>query len=256
MDSTIFAPTMEQKIRVGAVNYLNTKPLIYGLQNGPLAEKIELVLDYPANLTSLLQKDKLDIALLPVAAIPMIHDSQIISNYCISSDRKVASVCIFSQVPIEEIQDIYLDYQSRSSVMLLRILLKEYWQIRPALLEGDENYIGQIKNKTAGLIIGDRALANLQNFPYVYDLAEAWYDYTKLPFVFAIWVANKKINPTFLEEFNIANSIGFQRLDEIVGSLSFPAYDLNHYYRNNICYSFDEEKNKGMTMFLKMIEKL
>lgn len=247
---------MDQKIRVGAVSYLNTKPLIYGLQHGPLSEKIELLLDYPSNLTSLLQKDKLDIALLPVAAIPMIRDSHIISNYCIASDKKVASVCLFSHVPIDEIQQIYLDYQSRTSVMLLRILLKEYWNIRPSLLEGDENYISQIGGKTAGLIIGDRALENLENFPYVYDLAEAWYDYTKLPFVFAIWAANKKINPTFLEEFNIANSVGFQRIEEIISGIAYKNYDLNNYYRNNICYSFDEEKNKGMTLFLKMIEKI
>ncbi len=247
---------MDQKIRVGAVSYLNTKPLIYGLQHGPLSEKIELLLDYPSNLTSLLQKDKLDIALLPVAAIPMIHDSHIISNYCIAADKKVASVCLFSHVPIDEIQQIYLDYQSRTSVMLLRILLKEYWNIRPSLLESDENYITQIEGKTAGLIIGDRALENLEKFPYVYDLAEAWYDYTKLPFVFAIWAANKKINPTFLEEFNIANSVGFQRIDEIISGIAYKNYDLNNYYRNNICYSFDEEKNKGMTLFLKMIEKI
>ncbi len=254
--SSIFAPTMDQKIRVGAVNYLNTKPLIYGLQHGPLSEKINLQLDYPANLTAMLQKNKLDIALLPVAAIPLINDSQIISNYCIASNQKVASVCLFSEVPIDEIQEIYLDYQSRTSVMLLRILLKEYWQIRPSLLEGDEQYISQIKGKTAGLIIGDRALENLKAFPYVYDLAEAWYDYTKLPFVFAVWVANKKINPTLLEEFNIANSIGFQRIEEIISDLSYTPYDLSNYYRNNINYSLDEEKTKGMTLFLKMIEKL
>lgn len=71
-----------------------------------------------------------------MAAIPLINDSQIISNYCIASNQKVASVCLFSEVPIDEIQEIYLDYQSRTSVMLLRILLKEYWQIRPSLLEG------------------------------------------------------------------------------------------------------------------------
>ena len=247
---------MDQKIRVGAVSYLNAKPLIYGLQHGPLSEKIDLLLDYPSNLTTLLQKDKIDIALLPVAAIPLINDSQIVTNYCIASNQKVASVCLFSEVPIDEIQEVYLDYQSRTSVMLLRILLKEYWHIRPSLLEGDEDYISKIKEKSAGLIIGDRALENYNKFPYVYDLAEAWYDYTKLPFVFAVWVANKKINPTFLEEFNIANSIGFQRIEEIIAHLSYSSYDLSHYYRNNINYGFDEEKNKGMTLFLKMIEKL
>jgi chorismate dehydratase len=247
---------MDQKIRVGAVSYLNTKPLIYGLQNGPLTEKIELQLDYPSNLTSLLQKDLLDIALLPVAAIPIIHNAHIVSNYCIASDHKVASVCLFSQVPIDEIQEIFLDYQSKTSIMLLRILLKEYWQIRPSLLEGGADYISQIKDKSAGLIIGDRALEKLEQFPFVYDLAEAWNEYTKLPFVFAAWVANKKINPTFLEEFNIANSIGFQRMDEIISNLAYPHFDLSKYYRNNISYSMDEEKTKGLTLFLKMIERI
>ena len=188
---------MDDKIRIGAVNYLNTKPLLYGIEQVPFAHKIELIKDYPANLTSLLQKNKIDIALLPVASIANIEDAKIVSDYCISSNKKVASVCLFSQVPIDEIQEIYLDYQSRTSVALLRILLKEYWQIRPSLLDADEQYIDKIKDKTAGLIIGDRALENLQNFPYVYDLAEAWYDYTKKPFVFATWVANKEIPDAF-----------------------------------------------------------
>lgn len=253
---SIFAATMDNKMRVGAVSYLNTKPLIYGLQHGPISSKIALQQDYPSNLTTLLQKNQLDIALLPIASVPVIPGSRIVSNYCIASNQHVASVCLFSHVPIEEIQEIYLDYQSRTSVMLLRILLKEYWHIRPSLLEGDSNYIDKIKNKTAGLIIGDRALENLQRFPYIYDLAEAWYDHTKLPFVFAAWVANKEINATFLEEFNVANSMGIQRLDEIIEGIDFDSYDMGIYFRQNISYYLDDEKHKGMTLFLKMIAKL
>ena len=243
---------MDDKIRIGAVNYLNTKPLLYGIEQVPFANKIELIKDYPANLTSLLQKNKIDIALLPVASIANIEDAKIVSDYCISSNKKVASVCLFSQVPIDEIQEIYLDYQSRTSVALLRILLKEYWQIRPSLLDADEQYIDKIKDKTAGLIIGDRALENLQNFPYVYDLAEAWYDYTKKPFVFATWVANKEISDAFLKEFNEANAIGLQHIDQIVKDIAYTKYDLNTYFHENISYQLDEEKRNGMTMFLKM----
>lgn len=249
---TIFAPRMDHKIRIGAVSYLNTLPLIYGLENSDIQHKITLVKEYPSQLTSLLQKDMIDIALLPIASIQNIQNARIISDYCIGSYDKVASVCLFSEVPIEEIQEIYLDYQSRTSVMLLRILLKEYWHIRPSLLDADEHYIKNISGKTAGLIIGDRALENSQRFPFVYDLANAWHDYTKKPFVFATWVANKEISADFLKEFNEANAMGLQKLNEIANSISYPHYDLNTYYTQNISYTLDEEKRNGMTMFLKM----
>lgn len=247
---------MEKKIRVGAVSYLNTKPLIYGFSQMPLASVIELILDYPANLTTLLQKDKLDVALLPVASIPNIHDANIISDYCIGTNEQVASVCIFSEVPIEEIQEIYLDYQSKTSVMLLRILLNEYWQIRPSLLPADEDYIKHIKDKTAGLVIGDRALDLLNKYPYVYDLGEAWHAFTQLPFVFATWVSNKKLPLEFIESFNKANQIGLDNINEIATSNVHTNYDIATYYTQNISYKLDDEKRKGLTMFLKMIEKL
>ncbi|HAD34780.1 MAG TPA: hypothetical protein DCF44_09860 [Chitinophagaceae bacterium] len=246
---------MEKKIRIGAVSYLNSKPLIYGLQNGPIAEKIELILDYPSNLTALLQKDKLDIALLPVASIHNIQDAEIISDYCIASKGKVASVCLFSHVPIEEIQSVYLDFQSRTSVALLRLLFRDYWNIRPSLLEGDENYISHIHDKTAGLIIGDRALEQLNNFPFVYDLAEAWYDHTKMPFVFATWVSNKKLPASFLKTFNAANAEGFKHIDQIVQEAAFQPYDLHTYYQSNISYHLDEENKNGLTLFQKSVEK-
>lgn len=247
---------MEQKIRVGAVNYLNTKPLIYGLQKGIIVDKIDLILDYPSKLTQSLQKDQLDIALLPVATIPLINNAQIISEYGIATNQQVASVCLFSHVPIEEIQEVYLDYQSRTSVILLQILLKEYWNLRPVFLQADEQYIDSIKDKKAGLIIGDRALENLSKFPYVYDLASAWFDYTKLPFVFAVWVANKEIDADFLVEFKQANTLGLSHLKEIAHSIEFPFYQLENYFENNIQYHIDEAKMNGLKMFLKMVEKM
>jgi chorismate dehydratase len=180
---------MQKKIRIGAVSYLNTKPLIYGFEHGAMKDKISLELNYPSLLAAALQKNNLDIALLPVAAIPSISNAHVVSPYGIAAAKKVASVCLFSQVPIEEIQEIYLDYQSRTSVALLRILLRDHWQTRPMLLDAPEDYISSISDKTAGIIIGDRALEQLNHFDYVYDLAEAWHEHTQLPFVFAAWVA-------------------------------------------------------------------
>ena len=173
---------MQKKIRVGAVSYLNTKPLIYGFQNGMMSDKIELMLDYPARLATALQKKEIDIALLPVAAINRIPEAEVISDYCIGATGEVASVCLFSEVPIEEVQSIYLDYQSKTSVALTKILLREFWKTRPMLLEADENYIDNIQGKTAGLIIGDRALTLYNHFTYRYDLAAIWHAHTQRPF--------------------------------------------------------------------------
>lgn len=246
---------MKKKIRVGAVSYLNTKPLIYGFHQGLMKDDIELILDYPSRLVSLLQKNELDIALLPVAAVHNIKDARIFSQFCIASDQEVASVCLFSHVPIEEIQEIYLDYQSKTSVTLLRLLLKNYWQTRPSLVEADEDYITKIKGKHAGVIIGDRALEQLKNFEYVYDLAKAWNDYTQQPFVFATWVTTQELPDHFIDEFNKANQLGLDHLPEIIADTPFNAYDLHTYYHHNIGYELTEDRRKGMTMFLRMIEE-
>ena len=247
---------MQKKTRVGAVSYLNTKPLIYGFEQGAMHDQIELVLDFPSRLAASLQRNQIDIALLPVAAIPDLSSPVLFSNYCIAADKKVASVCLFSEVPIEDIQSIYLDYQSKTSVTLLRLLLRDYWQIRPSLLEADEHFIQKISGKTAGIIIGDRALVNLTRFPFVYDLAEAWQSHTQLPFVFATWVSNQPLSEKFVTAFDHANAIGLSNLSAIAESISFPDYDLLHYYNENISYIMDEEKRNGLQLFLRMIEKL
>lgn len=245
---------MQKKIRVGAVNYLNTKPLIYGFERGLMKHQIDLSLDFPSRLASRLQTKDLDIALLPIASVAQLEESHIFSNYCIASDKKVASVCLFSEVPIEEIQEVFLDYQSRTSVALFRILMRNYWHIRPSLLESNENYIEQIKGKSAGIIIGDRALIQLSRFPYVYDLAEAWQSYTQLPFVFATWVSNKNLPDEFIQDFNSACNLGLSHLDTIISANAFPQYDLLTYFTQNISYVLNEERQKGMQLFMKMLE--
>lgn len=245
---------MDKKLRVGAVSYLNTKPLIYGFEQGMMKDQIHLSCDYPSQLVSLLQKNEIDIALLPVAALSQIREAHLFSEYGIASDGKVASVCLFSEVPIDEVQEIYLDYQSRSSVALLRLLLKNHWQTRPLLVDTQEDFVHEIKEKKAGLIIGDRALQQLGQFPYVYDLAEAWKEYTQLPFVFATWVSNTPLSAAFVAEFEKTMQYGLDHMEEIIKNQNIPYYDLNTYYHENIAFHLHEERKNGMKMFLRMLE--
>lgn len=246
---------MEGKIKVAAVSYLNTKPLLYGLRKSTIFNNIELVLDYPANLATLMQQHKIDIALLPIAAIPLIPDARVFSDYGIASNGNVASVALFSQVPINEIKTVYLDYQSKTSVKLAQLLFKKYWKKEVGFIPADEDYISKIKNTTGGIIIGDRALMNINNFQYIYDLSTAWKNFSGFDFVFATWVTNKDLSIDFITEFNKANAFGLQNIAEVIKENNISYYDLNTYYTKNIQYFLDEPKLKGMQLFLDLISK-
>jgi len=242
-------------MRVGAVSYLNTKPLLYGLQHHAISESIELIEDYPANLARALEENTIDIGLVPVAVIPKLPEAHIISNYCIGATGPVASVSIFSQVPMESITSVYLDYQSKTSVNLARILLKKYWKQDVLLLEASSNFMDLIDGSTAAVIIGDRALEKYNSYAYRYDLAEAWINYTGKPFVFATWVANKPIDEVFIANFNEANGIGLKNIDTVVEQLSHKnnSYDLHTYFTKNISYTLDAAKKEGMAQFLSLL---
>jgi chorismate dehydratase len=242
-------------MRVGAVSYLNTKPLLYGLQHHAISESIELIEDYPANLARALEENTIDIGLVPVAVIPKLPEAHIISNYCIGATGPVASVSIFSQVPMESITSVYLDYQSKTSVNLARILLKNYWKQDVLLLEASSNFMDLIDGSTAAVIIGDRALEKYNSYAYRYDLAEAWINYTGKPFVFATWVANKPIDEVFIANFNEANGIGLKNIDTVVEQLSHKnnSYDLHTYFTKNISYTLDAAKKEGMAQFLSLL---
>ena len=241
------------KIKVAAVSYLNTKPLLWGIERSEVAAEIELLLDYPANLAQSLKDGHIDMALLPVAAMPGIPGARIVGDYGIAADGEVASVALFSEVPMEEVTAVYLDYQSRSSVRLATLLLQDWWKKEVVLLSAPQGYIAHIKGKTAGVIIGDRALEQRPHFPYIYDLAGAWKDWTGLPFIFAAWVANKDLPEDFLRRFNEANKEGLTHIDEVVAAYPFPYYDLRTYYRKNIQYYLNEERRLGLQTFFAKI---
>jgi chorismate dehydratase len=213
-----------------------------------------LVEDYPSKIAQMLIDDEVDIGLIPVAATLWLKEWYIDSDYCIGGDGPVASVCIFSEVPIEEIKKIYLDYQSRTSVNLAKILLKEYWKKDVAFVDATgEDFRKQIKGTTAGVVIGDRALQQRSQSKYIYDLSEAWKNHTGLPFVFAAWIANKKLPQEFISAFNEANALGLEKIGEVIGENEFAYFDLREYFTSCVSYPLDEEKKKGLELFLKKL---
>lgn len=244
---------MEKKIRVAAVSYLNTKPLVYGFEKGGMKNEVELTFDYPAHVAAMLINDEVDVGLVPVAVIPKLGEFHIISNYCIGASGPVASVSLFSDVPVESVKEVLLDYQSRTSVALLKILLKDFWKINPEIKGTTEGYQDAIKGTTAGLVIGDRALKQRQKSGYSYDLAEAWQQMTGLPFLFAAWVANKQLPDSFIKKFNETTGVGLSHIDDIVAANNFPEYDLHTYYTTNIDYKLDEKKKDALGLFLQKI---
>ncbi len=246
---------MNKKWRIGAVSYLNTRPLLLGMEQSPFSERIELMKAYPAQIAQALLDDSIDIGLVPVAIMPHLKNPKMVSKYVIGTEGEVASVALFSQVSMDQIDKVYLDYQSRTSVALAKILFKQYWKKEVEFLTATEGYMDHINGNTAGIIIGDRALACLDKFQHIYDLGSAWKAYSGLPFVFAAWVANKTIPLEFMEAFDAANVYGLSHLDDVIALIppSEQVYDLHKYYTENISYELTPEKRAGLDKFLEAL---
>ena len=238
------------------MSYLNTKPLIYGFEKDMMKNEVELVTDFPASIADMLISNEVDIALVPVATIPLLNEYYIITDYCIGTTGEVASVCLFSDVPLADIKTILLDYQSRSSVGLLKILLKDYWKLNVELVSSDAGYEEKIFGTTAGLVIGDRAFIQRKKSKYIYDLGTAWKEMTGLPFLFAAWIANKKLPQTFVEKFNQTTGEGLNHLPEIISANPYTHYDLKKYYEENISFNLDNQKKKGLEEYLNRFKYL
>ncbi|MDP4150103.1 MAG: menaquinone biosynthesis protein [Bacteroidota bacterium] len=245
---------MDRKIRVGAVSYLNTKPLLYGIRRAEISREIDLTIDYPSRIARMLLADQIDIGLVPVAIIPQMDEFYINGDYCIGSNGPVASVCLFSEVPLEKVERVLLDYQSRTSVQLAKMLLKEHWKVEPVLMDAGMDFRRQIDGTTAGVVIGDRALEQRQRSSYIYDLGEAWKAHTGLPFVFAAWISSRPLDPAFISEFNEANKMGLGHIDEIVKENPYSLFSLHDYFTRFLDYRLDDPKRRGLERFLQYIQ--
>ena len=244
--------------KISIVSYLNSIPFIYGMKKNSIFSSIDLSLDFPSECAEKLLKDKIDIGLVPVVVVPKLREANILSDYCIGSEGKVDTVCIFSDVPIEEIESISLDYQSLTSVKLLKVLLREYFFVNPVMNVAEKGFETMISGKNAALVIGDKAFELHAKHKFIYDLSDCWFKMTGLPFVFACWVANKYVDKNFVTDLNQSFSVGINNIDCILDSRLIKNLNYNiarDYLTNKISYNLDERKKEGMRVFLQKINK-
>lgn len=235
---------------------MNTKPFLYGIFQSTIQNQITLSLDIPSVCAAKLASGEADLGLVPVAVIPQLTTPHIISDYCIGAVGEVKTVCIYSDVPLEDVKALYLDYHSRTSVALTQLLLEKYWHLNPILLNSTEGYIDNIGDTTAGLVIGDKTIGLDKRFKYVYDLGDIWAKYTEgMPFVFAAWVSNRKLPFEFIQEFNKALQLGLEHIPQLIYILPTQeaGFDLKEYFTHHISYDLDAAKKLALQRFLTEI---
>lgn len=239
------------KIKISAVAYTNTKPFIYGLKNSAVLEQIDLSLDIPTDCAAKLIDGRVDVGLIPVAAIPLVPNATIISDYCIGSVGAVNSVFIFSSVPVQEIKTLRLDSHSRTSNNLARVLLKFHFKQQVSYTTDKDAVTDAI------VLIGDRTFGKKDDYAFAYDMGEEWMKFTGLPFVYAAWVANKNIPESFVNEFNTALKKGLAERAEVLKTLPVnPVFDLEDYLMHKLDFELTDDKRKALSLFLSYIEQL
>jgi chorismate dehydratase len=244
-------------LKISAVSYLNAIPFVYGILKSGHLENFRLDLDVPSVCAEKLKKGEVDVALVPVGAIPDFTDPFIVSEYCIGAVGRVKTVLLLSQKPLEQIDSIYLDFDSRTSVQLVKILAKHFWKTNPRwknLNPGQSDHPAQMESLVA---IGDKTFALTKQYKYVYDLSGEWFRFTGLPFVFALWLSKKKLPVIFKDQLNEALSYGLKHKAESIEYFKdkLPSCDCLSYLEDNISFLFDEEKKKGMELFLNYISQ-
>src|SRR5262245_50041047 len=183
----------DSAIRIGAVNYLNTKPLIEDLET--LAPEAELVLEVPSRLADLLVDGQLDVALIPVIEYFRAGNYTIVPNIAIASHGPVLSVTLFSRTPWTGIRRVALDEGSRTSAALAQILLRKRYGVQPEVVALPLEHRAEDVDADAVLMIGDRAMrACLPGFAHSFDLGQEWHDWTGLPFVYAVWAVREGVD--------------------------------------------------------------
>ncbi len=249
-----------EKIKISIVNYTNTLPFKWALKKSPLLERIDLQEDIPSICGQKLKYKQVDLALIPVAMLSEIDTFFIESDYCIGANGQVDSVKLYSQVPIEDINSVTLDYQSRSSITLTRVLFKFYWKKTVNYVDAKPGFEEQLGGSQAAVVIGDRTFGLNGRFAYEYDLAQEWKNFTGLPFAFAAWVSTEPLPADFVKEFNTVLKYGMDHIQQAIDE-SGPIKNLSkektlEYLTQRIDYNLDTPKRKAMDLFLYYIQQL
>lgn len=252
-------------LRIGAVSFLNTVPLIHGLDGD---SRVMLLRDLPARLADLLYEQRIEVGLLPVVEYLRGIGGDLVPGICIASDGPVRTVKVFSKCPIDQAESIAVDRGSRSSVALLRILLAEMYDRHPDLHIVEPRPDQLFLHHDTVLVIGDRAEeVRAEDAAHVYDLGTLWKEFTGLPFVFAAWVMRGELaqdsqaerRQELIRRLTDSKVAGLAALEQLAEAHSMvlrrPAAELHSYWTESIRYDLGEQELAGLSRFAELAAK-
>jgi chorismate dehydratase len=244
----------DNKLRVVAVSYLNTKPFTEGLASAFSPSELSVTLQVPSECARAFAAGEADLALVPVGALLDFPEVSILDRYCIGAAGQVDSVFVVANAPIDSIDTLYLDPNSRTSNGLARVLFANHWRREIACLHAPD-YLDRIAGTAAGVLIGDRAIALRDQFSVVIDLAAAWQTYSGLPFTFAVWVYRPdRLSGQQLTRIFGAFDQGMAARHRVAATWA-SAYEMSveaaeRYLTHSIDYTFDGPKQVALTKYL------
>ena len=245
------------RVRLGAVGYLNARPLVYGLDG---AAQFDLRFDVPSKCAELLHEGAIDLGLIP--SIEYNHpitrtEYSIVPDLAIASHGPVASVALYTRRSTQDVRSIALDTSSRTSVALVRVLCKREFRIAPRLEHRGPDFDEMLGACDAALIIGDNALVrDGDDATEKIDLGELWKRTTGLPFVYAFWAGRHgSLSPRDVVALQEARNLGLQHADDIAREYFATAPERQamgaRYLRDNIKYSLGEQERAGLELFYR-----
>jgi chorismate dehydratase len=244
------------KLRVGIVNYLNSKPLAWGFLKGHHADLFAPSFHPPALVARLLGQGNLDIGLIPSIEVQRIPNLRVLPDMCIAARHEVRSVLLVSRVPIGEVRRVALDQNSRTSATLLRILMRERWGLDPEYLHERPDPDRMLAEADAALIIGDPALRVDRERYQIVDLAAEWNALTGLPFVFAVWAVRPEVEiPDLPFYFKSSLRYGLSSLDTLVresaAEMGLDTSEVRSYLTENLSFFLRQEELAALEEFYR-----
>lgn len=244
------------KLRVGIVNFLNSKPLAWGFMKGHHADLFAPSYHPPALVARLLGQGNLDIGLIPSIEVQRIPNLRVLPDMCIAARHEVRSVLLVSRGPVEEIRRVALDQNSRTSATLVRVLLKERYGLTPEYVHERPDPERMLSEADAALIIGDPALRVDRERYRIVDLAAEWNELTGLPFVFAVWAVRPEVDiPDLPFYFKSSLRYGLSSLDTLVresaAELNLDSSEVRSYLTENLAFFLRNEEIGGLEEFYR-----
>jgi len=255
-------------LRISASSYSNTAPLVWSFLYGQNHGRVELILDTaPARSAELLEKTRVDAALVPVIAYQMIENVRLVPDVCVGARGRVRSVALVTKgKDLAEVKTVALDISSKTSVVLTKMIFREFLGFEPAWQDAAPDLDQMLKTADCALLIGDPALklsilsepsASADGVNYrVFDLAGLWRKYTGLGFVFAMWMT---LGETVGIDLAAARDEGLTHIEEIISNyeneIPLPREEFRKYLTENISYHVDDSMQKGLELYFELAGK-